>query len=233
MKVLRRSNIIYNQVFFVILSLVYLHILFSLDADITALNLVRFLDLVKGSPELIGLSVVTIIAILLVRKLSIFLLTIFTLVIFYKSFSIYIISNSKLILLLNVVYMISSYNMILLLKEELSLAIYKPNFSSSSLEVENYKQVKAHISHGTQNISGYLTNIDKDGFVIKLDDNAQIRGRVDIIIPFEGTDFYTHGIVATKFEQGYGIKLVDSKKEPSVLGWKELYNIFYKRGYSL
>jgi hypothetical protein len=129
--------------------------------------------------------------------------------------------------------MVTSYNMVLLLREELSLAIYRPKYKSSSLEVENYRGVKVFIGQGNNNVVGNITNLDKDGFVIKLDQNTQLKGLVDINIPFEGNEFYAQGLVSTKFHHGYGIKLITSKKSPSVLGWNDLYNIFYMRGYNI
>jgi hypothetical protein len=233
MKILKRSNLIYNEVLFVIFSIVYLHISFSLDADISAIDLPRLINMLKGLPLLIGLSTLCIGALLLVRRFSIYLLSFLTLIVFYKSFSLFLLSYDKLLLVLNVVYMLVSYNMILLLKEELSLAIYQPGFKENSLEVENYKNLTAHLSFDGNNISGNITNLDKLGLVVKIDTNTQIRGVVDINIPFEGEEFYSKGVVATRFTDGYGIKILASKKTPSVLQWKDLYNIFYRRGYKI
>lgn len=233
MKILKRSNLIYNQVLFVIFSVVYLHISFSLDADISAVDFPRFLNMLKGLPLLMGLSIVSIISLLMIRKVAIYLLSLLTLIVFYKSFSLFLLSYDKLLLVLNVVYMLVSYNMILLLKEELSLAIYRPGFKDNSLEVENYKNLTANLSVDGRVLSGNITNLDKLGLVVKVDNNTQIKGTVDINIPFEGEEFYSKGIVATKFTDGYGIKILASKKTPSVLQWKDLYNIFYRRGYKI
>mgnify|MGYP000126325814 FL=1 len=233
MRILKRSSLIYNEVIFVILSMVYLHISFSLDADISAIDFKRLTELVIGLPALTFLSIVAIISIMLVKRISIYLLSLLTLLVFYKSFSTFLLSYDKILLVMNVAYMIVSYNMILLLREELSLAIYKPGYMSSSIEVENYKSLRAIISNGNGSFEGNITNMDKWGIVLKLDDPQSISGSVDVCINFEGNEFHGRGILSTKFDTGYGVKLLTSKKTPSVLDWKDLYNIFYRRGYKI
>lgn len=230
MQVVKRSGLIFNEIIFVFLSLVYLHISFSLDADISSLNLDLFLNLLKGIPFVVAFSIITALSILFVRKISIPLLSLFTLLIIYKTFSVFFVSYNKLLLTMNITYLICSYNMVLLLGEELKQAIYKPQFKNSSLEVENYKRVKIRINVGTREFIGNITNMDENGLVFKLDIKTPIKGKVLFTIDFQGNEFKGTGVIATRYQNGYGILVQKTKKSQGILFWEDFYNISYKRG---
>ncbi|MEE3079864.1 MAG: hypothetical protein VX341_11045, partial [Bdellovibrionota bacterium] len=63
---------------FVILSIVHLHIVYALDADISALNINRLKGLMIGMPYLLMYSLFLIMSIYNVKKYSIYLLMMFS-----------------------------------------------------------------------------------------------------------------------------------------------------------
>jgi hypothetical protein len=231
MKVLRRSLIIYNEILFIIMSLYFMHLVYSLDVEASALDFEQLIILLKMNPILVGIGVATIVSLFFVKKISKYLLAIFALFVFYKTFSVFLIKYEKIQLVLNVIYIVIAYNMILLLDEELERSIYRPNYFASSLDVEDYKTVKVEFYDGNKSVEGFITSYDDEGFVVKLTRENKLSGKVHFKIVFENHDFEDFGVVSVKYKGGYGIKVSARKKSQDDNGWSVIYDILSKRGY--
>lgn len=232
MQVVRRNGLIFNQIIFIGLSIIYLHISFSLDADISAFDLNRLVSLMKGLPFVVTFATLTTLSILFLRKISLALLAGFTLLIFYKTFSLFLISYDKLLLIMNVVYLISAYNMILLMGEELKLAIYKPGFDENSIDVESYRRQSIKILLPEGEVEAHITNMDKHGLVVRLNEDMPLKGNIEFKTELNGREFHGSAVVAVKYKLGYGLRIKKRKKSPGLLIWEDFYNISYRRGFS-
>lgn len=230
MQILKRNLVIYNTCLFLFLSLVYLHICFSLDADVSAIDFERLLGLISGMPILNLVGIAALYSILKIKKVSTYLLTLFSMLIFYKTFSIFLLTYDKLLLLLNFMFTLTSFNTILLLNEEMKKAIYKPRFKMGSLDVEKYRNVHADLEINNNSVAGVITNIDEYGFIFKPNNNInKMRGVVAFTISFADFKFQGRGEIVTIFEECFGVEALKKEETATKLGWEELYSIILKR----
>ena len=231
MKVVARSPIIYKLIMFVILSIVHLHIVYALDADISALNINRLKGLMIGMPYLVMYSLFLIISIYNVKKYSIYLLMMFSIFIFYKTFTIFIIGFDKILLILNVIYLIVSYNFISIFAEELKSSVYNPNFELGSLFVDDYNDVEVELfdTRKGRAIKGTLSKLDERSFVVHTNEN-HIKGEVKVVFKYKRHVFTCIGKVVTKYHNGIGLRVTD-KSVDQELDWSEFYQIKYRRGF--
>ena len=215
-----------------VLSLIHLHIVYALDADISALNLNRFKGLLLGMPYLMGFSLLLIYSIYNVKKYSNTLLMIFSVFIFYKTFTIFIIGFDKILLILNVIYLIVSYNFISLYLEELKKSIYNPRFELGSLFVDEYYDVEVElydVSKG-KTVKGKLVNFDESSLIVYSLENS-IDGEVKVVLKYKRHVFTCIGKVVTRHDNGIGISITKEDKEHE-LDWKEFYKVQFGRGFA-
>lgn len=227
---MKRNLVIYNTCLFLFLSTIYLHICFSLDADVSALDLERFIGLIAGMPTINIVGIITLFAILKIRKVSIYLLTIFSMLIFYKTFSIFLLTYDKLLLLLNFMYTLTSFNTILLLNEEMKKSVYTPKFKFGSLDVEQYKKLGVRVYAGVHEYKGVITNIDEHGFIVKpVGRMPNLRGKVQFKISLADASFEGDGQIVTYFDECFGVEAIKKEDSSLKLGWDDLYSIILKR----
>lgn len=230
MQIHSRSPIIYNSVIFILLSFVYLHVCFSLDADVSALDFQRFIGLLNGMPILLGLSFIVLISLMQVWKITNTILSFFILIIFYKTFSLFLLTYNKFLLFVNFIYLVTAYNIILLLVEEMKSAVYDKRYKDNSIDVNSYNKLKIGIINNNKLETGSITNYDKDGFVVKLDDESiKISDTVNFEIDYEKSHFTGLGKVVTSFGDSFGVHVLHKEENATKLGWKEFYSIIVKR----
>ncbi len=220
------------MIFYVFLSIIYLHIVYALDADISAINVNRFKGLVIGMPYLIIFSLFLSFCFMRIKRYSLSLLVFFSLFIFYKSFSIFIINFDKLILVLNVIYILISFNIYILFREELTRSIYQPNFETGSLDVELYRKVEVELINEktAQVVRGKLVNFDDKSLVIYTKD-TNIKGVLNLTLKYKKSIFSAKAKVMTKFRNGIGLQVLPSSSQDVELDWKEFYTIKEARGF--
>lgn len=220
------------MIIYLVLSIVYLHIIYALDADISAININRFKGLLLGMPYLIIFTLFLSMSLFLVKRYSKYLLLLFSFFIFYKSFSIFILNFDKLILILNVVYVLISYNIYILFDQEMNRSIYKPDFLSGSIDVDLYKLVDVELisDRSSQVLRGKLVNFDDNSLVIYTD-NTNINGPVKLTLKYNKSIFSCSARIMTKYDNGLGLQVVSDKNDNHELDWQEFYSIKESRGF--
>lgn len=218
------------NILFVIFSLFFLHTCFSLDADISALNLDGFIGILTTYKITTALALFLIFKILYLGELSIVVMAVFVLNIFYKVFSLFLVEYDKIILLFSVVFLLVSYNMILLLKEELAQAIFKPNFNKENFNFENFCILEGSIflSSGSK-IPVKVSNCDDKGIVIYTEEKISKGEKIDFEIEYEKALFTDTFNVELVYNNGYGLKLISNNNE-NKYSWNTLFNILKRRG---
>jgi len=120
------------------------------------------------------------------------------------------------------------------MRDELSKALYKQNYTEGALDVGAYKKMQIKLNINGKIIEGSITNFDEEGFVVKPNENYDnLRGKLDFAVSFEGNSFDGTGIIVTAFKESIGILVTKREDSSSKLGWSELYSIIFKRNYSI
>ena len=157
---------------------------------------------------------------------------IFTVFIFYKTFTIFIIGFDKILLILNVIYLIVSYNFISIYLEELKKSIYNPSFELGSLFVDEYYDVEVElydISKG-KTLKGKLVNFDEASLIVYSEETL-INGEVKVVLKYKRHVFTCIGKVVTRHDNGIGIRIIKDNKEHE-LDWSEFYKVQFNRGFA-
>ncbi len=218
------------NILFVIFSLFFLHTCFSLDADVSALNFERFVGILGSYKLTTALALFLLFKIMYMGELTVVVMAVFVLNIFYKVFSLFLVEYDKIILLFSVVFLLVAYNMILLLKEELGQAIFKPNFNKENFNFDKFCILEGSIflSSGSK-IPVKVSNCDDKGIVIFTDEKISKGEKLDFELDYEGAKFSDTFNVELVYENGYGLKLINSSTSGKY-NWNTLFNILKRRG---
>jgi len=231
-KVVKRSLVIKNLILFILFSIFYLHLLYSLNRGVSAFDIAGLKMNIQNEWALVMLGLTSIVSIFLGLKASRF--------IYFLFFSIVIVKGSiplfkeldKFLLIMNFIYLVFSYYFHLFWKLELSEAFYKPCFTKRDLGPKSALpfSVKVTDKNGIE-VKGDLTNWDKNGCFIALKGAQSIRGKINVEIQYEERSFSQEGVVMTEYDNGVGIKF---QKKASVAvhhSWADFYDILRDRGF--
>lgn len=215
---------------FVVFSLFFLHTCYSLDADVSAIDLQRFLGILLSFKITTALAIFLIFKILYMGELTIVVLSVFVLNIFYKVFSLFLVEYDKIILLMAVIFLLVSYNMILLLKEELGQAIFKPLFNKENFNFDNFCVLQGNVflSSGSC-LPVKISNCDDKGIVIYTTERITKGEKLEFEFEYEGNKFTDNFCVELVYPNGYGLKLLSSTRG-NKYNWITLFNILKRRG---
>ncbi len=218
------------NILFVIFSLFFLHTCYSLDADVSAIDLDRFIGIITTYKITSALALFLIFKILYMGELSVVVLSVFVLNIFYKVFSLFLVEYDKIILLMAVIFLLVSYNMILLLKEELAQAIFSPKFNRENFNFDRYCTLEGsvYLTSGSC-VPVKVANCDDKGIVIFTEEKISKGETVEFELIYEGNKFSDIFCVELVYPNGYGLKLL-SQTSKNNFNWITLFNILKRRG---
>ncbi len=230
-KIVKRSIVIKNLILYIVFSLFYLHLLYSLTRGVSAINLVQFQTNVQSEWALIMLGLTAIIAVFLGIKVSRFIYFLFFSIILIKGATPLFKELDKFVLIMNFVYLVFAYYFHLFWKLELDEAFYKPRFTKRDLGPKAKLPVNVKvIDRNGALVSGELTNWDKSGCFISTEGQTVIRGKVAFEVEYENRIFTQDGIVMTEYDKGVGIKFQKKSLKTSDHDWLDFYDILRDRG---
>ena len=174
------------NILFVVFSLYFLHTCYSLDADVSAIDFSRFIGILISYKITTALAAFLIFKIIYMGELTVVVLSAFVLNIFYKVFTLFLAEYDKIILLMAVIFLLVSYNMILLLREELAQAIFKPCFDKENFNFDGYCALEGNVylSSGSC-LPVKISNCDDKGIVIFTHEKIS-KGEKQPLAPNEG-----------------------------------------------
>ena len=234
MKIYRRSATCNNALIFVLSSIFYWHILYSIEKGQSALDYNQLNLLAQNNIYLILLMLVSLVSIFKMKKWSLYLFTIFVGWISFNCLSVFFESFDKLILILGFAYIVCSFYFYLFLKMELQEVFYCPGHSLNNIGKKSEHSINAQIEFKDgSKANGYLSNWGKEGCFIVLEKKfAKKKRSVTLSIDFEEQKFREKGEIVTGYGEGIGVKFANVDIEGKYgQNWIDLYTIIRDRGY--
>lgn len=236
-KILYRTSVIWNLVFFQILSAAVILLLHSTYSPKGFFNLSNLQDLLIQHQNIFFLAIVPIPFVLLLSRASVFVFAFINLLIAgYCCYEVYH-HFSKQTLLVSFVFIISFYFLLRLLRLEFSEPYYDPGFDSDELHDPMTTKIEGMLfSEGIELAKGYLTNWNENGFNLKVEQlPAILPKRVHLQLSFLGQAFHDEGLVVmmNTGTHSIGVK-VEPDGESNVLreNWYGLNGLLEDFGYS-
>lgn len=229
-KYAKRTSVIRNAIFLVLLSSYFLFILKSLESGTSALRPVLFLEFAIANKFFIGLSIITVLLQYFGNTLS---------KIFYWVTAGYVLANGlvifaatfdKPILILTSFYLVLTYFTFLLWNRELKEAAYQPNYFENSIYKKSHHQLPTVLNSPSGRWEGYLTNWDEEGCFFYSDEGVKGSGTVELNMEYEDIAFKCNGKIITRYGKGVGIKVLRSAQNDQP-GWNDFYDIISSRGF--
>lgn len=240
-KIIKRNSVIYNSIFFVLLSPLFLHLIISLDRGTSVFDFGQLKAMVESNLWLFGGVVFLSFILFRAYKFSLYLFAVFVATICGLSLIPFVFSFNKLLLFLATLYLLTGFYFFVILKLEFEDSIYRPAFNwreiggrdlyGLKVEVKSLRESKTYI--------GFLTNWDPSGFFVHLNEKSNIRGKLQLKLFFENQVYQAQGVIASRYDHGYGVRIVEdqqlggqsSPQNNGILSWPEYYDIITSRGY--
>jgi hypothetical protein len=217
------------------LSFVYYHIVHSLFAQVSTIDMPFLVQNALNSKLLIALGLLTMLQVWRAKKISILFLGVFFGWVFLDSFLLFLHGFDKVILILSFIYVIFSFYYSIFWKLELEDASYHPCFNLSDINIRPTYPVQVELTLPEGEVySGWISNLDDESCFVLLDEKwDELRGRLNLKIFFEGYEFESFARVVSTYGAGLGLKLNSrpKKQSSSSLGWGDFYDIMSDRGY--
>lgn len=235
-KIYKRSVVVRNVIFFLMLSLVFFYIELSFQQGLSAFSLVQLKKFFLNESLLCLSAIVSGFFIFKVKKNSSFIFLFFTFFIFIRGIGLYVENLDKTLLLLNFLYLVFSYYLLIFWLIELKDATFCPFFDNSLIDPSSIFKVKVKCSFNNgPDLSARLTNWDQEGCFI-LFDQKKIPHIKNVLLSFSfaGTEFNNSGRIVSRYKNGIGIKLYTNdrrRRSRSKMGWIDFFNIAEDRGF--
>ncbi|MCK5884847.1 MAG: hypothetical protein KAG61_14250 [Bacteriovoracaceae bacterium] len=232
-KLHKKGTIINNLSIFSVLSLLFLHIIASMGRGTSAIDWQSLLTLLKSNGPLVTCFFLTFLSIRSASKLSKFLVPIFSTLILWNSFSVFFNGFDKLILVLNLAYLIVAFYFFAFWLVELSEPLYTPGFSIEDVGRKSSFDFKVKIFFGNEMDGwGYITQVGEGSCFIAVEENLRrCRGKAKLVIDYENTIFEQYGEVITSYGGGFGIKFLnDTERDHRVHNWNDFFTVVCHRG---
>jgi Ca2+/Na+ antiporter len=237
MKIIKRNYEVRNQIFFLILSLVYLQAIYSLSRGESIFTVDALKSFFLNHYLILAVTVLTIFMISTLKKQSDKLLLFCLILITSKNFIMLAASFNKLILGLNFIYLIFAFYFFVTWELEMAKASYNPLFSHRDLE----KESRFHLAGKMENMSTgaiikvLITNIDEDGcFVLLASEDIEAvksKGHFKLTAEYEGVEFIHEATMLSSYDRGVGLEFIKNEKPvKNQLDWSELYKVCLERG---
>lgn len=232
MKILFRNTIIWNQVLFLMSSILLLHLCRSITLEASPFNMLTFkTSLLSYMLPLISI-VISSFFILRVSKYSkiLYLFTLWLIcslivIILFESFS-------KIVLILLFFYSLSAYYNFQLFKEEIKESYYNSNFDNNGLFDPMLLKIPCTVIVANKSYSGHLTNWNDSGCFIYFSKPEKLSGRCEVLLQVSEKVFKNTGqiVASKKLNDGIGVKFYENKK--SVYNWDNFHKIINDKGFT-
>ena len=236
-RIYKRGTVIRNTMFFMFMSVIYLHVVKSLENNVSAFKLIDFTNPLSAQSICLFAFLIILPAIALVRPASRTLSAFFLgAVIIYGQFQFFE-RFDKGILILNLLYILSVFYFYILWHLELKQALYGPMFTHHDLGLKSPYRLKTILEVSGKELNGYLTNWDQHSCFLVLDDPTQAHflrnSTFNLKFMLDGKTFSQSGVVVSEYGgSAYGIAFRDSKLDDKIFyKWSDFYTIICDRGY--
>lgn len=232
-KIVSRSGLVWNLALFCLLQVAFLHVVTEVHQGQSALNLQSLKGFILERMPLLGLSLVLIYGVLQLKKFSLILFPLHTLIIAWFSSQIFQAGLDKVVLILLFAYIVLSYVMFMMWRLELDEAAYRPGYDKRSLYRFLEYNLVAELSVGGQELArGQLSNWDEFSFFIHLGEGKPQRMArvVDVTMQLNGNSFQTRAKLVSHGPHGVGFRVIEESSLASK-DWKSFYDIIKSRGY--
>ncbi|MEI8348323.1 MAG: hypothetical protein WCG27_12710, partial [Pseudomonadota bacterium] len=148
---------------------------------------------------------------------------IYSLAIFYSSFSYFWLHFDKIILLLNAAYLVFAFYFHVSWSNELSQVIYSPGFGPFHFGRRSPYPFDVQVEFDEeQKFAGHLTNWSENSCFIVLDQVPPNKAKkIKINIPYEGNIFMAEGEWLSSFgERAIGIQIKEIVRSQEIYTWK-------------
>lgn len=232
-KIVSRSGLVWNMAFFCLLQVAFLHVVTEVHQGQSALNLQSVKGFLFEMTPLLFLTALTIYGILQLKKFSLLLFPLHTLIIAWLAGQIFQTGLDKVVLILLFAYVVLGYVMFMMWRLELDEAAFRPGYGKRSLYRFLEYNLPVHLSSGGQELAqGQLSNWDELSFFVHLGENKPQRMArvVDVSVQLNGNTFKTKAKLASHGPHGIGFKVIEESSLASK-DWKSFYDIIKNRGY--
>lgn len=230
MKISKRSSNVFNLIVFQLFSFIFLHVIYSLEKGYSALNVAPLLDLLLEQKILLAFTLVNIVLIFLVRRLSYYLTILLSTVVSLICLTQFLSSFNKTILFYDLFYIVVSFFFVMIWKLELEEAIYNPNYDHRAIRPTGLRKAKVELTNKTGSVvTATIRNWTKESLFVSKEDEDHIAGEVEVEISYQKITFTFKAMVVTEFKSGLGLKVIEEQKTSS-LNWFDFYDIISDRG---
>ena len=141
---------------------------------------------------------------------------------------------SKYILIILFSYIILAFYLLQFYWSEVSESYYNSSYRDDNLFSPMLKKIPVFLKSNGNEQRGYLTNWSEEGCFVRLEDENNLKGNIELKVHFENAEFLAKGRIVAKEAHGIGMKLKENANEETLntLGWKEFYEIIEQMGYS-
>jgi len=235
LKVYKRDTLLLNTIFFCILAFCFLHIVFCIHKGVSSFDLITLREHFIQERIVVLLGMLSIVSILLTSKKSVYIMATYFLIVTFKSYILFFDKFDKILLGLNVLFLIVSYFYCLFVALEFKESVYNPGYKNNYLgKFKSYYDlpIKVALEDG-RIINGHLTNWAINSCFVHLSETGgrKIKGKVVLNIKFEDRRFVQLGKIVTGYCEGIGIKFIEKGyTEEGIYSWKDFFTIVGNRG---
>lgn len=235
MKLYYRSGLLWNQIYFLIVSIVFLYAINTIGSSQSSFSFINLQSYLASNKLLISFAGVVGIFIFLSKKVSQALFFCYGLTCF--SFAIYtlIYDFSKISAVLTSIFLVLFYYFYQLLSFELKKAYRNSLFKRNEVFDPLLKKIPVTL-YGVDNnkLSGYLINWDEDSCYVKIT-TGELRSSTreyDVFTEFKGYKLEDVAVLATANleHKEIGLKF---DEESSSFGWRHFSDIIEMLGYKV
>jgi hypothetical protein len=230
MKVYKNKFAHINLLLFILLSLIYLLIVFAFSHGDSFFSKTNITSFISQQLPVILIFPFVFYSVFLFKKYAKYLLFIFLGLILFNSFVLLASSFNKLILGLTFIYALFSFYFYSFWEIERGEAGYNPLFSANDLEKNTRFTIKGIIYSNDRQKSEsiYLTNIDEKSCFVILEKDLILFEKPLIEITIDGVTFSSPVVAVSQFDKGMGFIFEETEQSPWSLS--ELCKICRDRG---
>lgn len=234
MKLYYRSGLIWNFIYFLILSIVFLYIVNVIGISQSPFVFKSLENYLMANKSLLIFSMIVILSFFHLSRVSkILFFTYGIICIFYAIYSMYY-NFSKISLVLLSFYILIFYHSYQVLVMQLNKSYYRHKIKKNRVFDSVLKKIRLNFKcdRGIE-FTGYLLNWDEDSCFVKLENNlnlAELSNQFYVFSELKGYILEDTALLVTVDDKikGIGIKFLE---ENSILGWKHFSNIMDMLGY--
>ena len=230
MKVYKKKYAHRNLLIFVVLSVVYLLVVYAFSHGVSFFSRSNFISFLAHNLFVLFLFPLVVYSVFMFEKYAKYLLFIFMAIILITSFVLLSASFNKLIFALNFAYALFAFYFYTTWEIERSEAGYNPLFSKLDLEKQSRFLVQGTVySEDRSNHEKiYLTNIDENSCYVLLEKGTFEMKQAMLEVTLDGVIFSSRVRQVSQYDQGIGFSFMDSDNSPWSL--PELCKICRQRG---